>query len=144
MEISRKKVEISKETGIVKQVCKFFCAICFLSHVINRKKLYWNLQMLVQMQYFQLHLHLNKVSFSCWKPHLPLWTFLLYCLLNILSRVYLKVKCIYNGTRICISATKYLYEDKTMSNTFSPLVGSSTCWERKLFCIKTKYIWSWL
>ena len=33
-------------------------------------------------------------------------------------------------------------DDKTIYNTFSPLVGSSTCWVRKLSWVKNKNCWS--
>ena len=58
----------------------------------------------------------------------------------------LMIKCIWlwslhpSGSHILTLSTNSFCELKTMSNTFLPLVGSNTCWERKLSCTKLKKI----
>ena len=62
-----------------------------------------------------------------------LWAFLLYCLLNILLQVYLKENCIYNGSRICISATKYIHY--LLWSVRAPAEkGNSFALKRNVFC----------
>ena len=43
-----------------------------------------------------------------------------------------------NGSCITTLSTNYFCEDSTISNTLAALVGSNTCWVRKLSCTRHK------
>ncbi len=47
-----------------------------------------------------------------------------------------------SGSHILTLSKNSFSELKTMSNMFSPLVGSNTCWVRNLYCTKLKNLWS--
>ena len=113
--------------------------------------LYWS--MILSVLYFRMFQHsiallflsmLFQSSFAKYfriSLYLPLWKFLLYCFLFLLFDFTLMSKYIWlwsllpNGS--CILTNSFC-EDKTISNTFSPLVGSSMCWVRKLSHIKNR------
>ena len=47
-----------------------------------------------------------------------------------------------NGSCITTLSTNSFCEDSTMSNTLAALVGSNTCWVKKLSCTRHKNLWS--
>ena len=80
--------------------------------------------------------------------YLPLWKFFLYRIFLFCSPFTLMIICIWlwslhpSGSHILTLSINSYCELNTMSNTFSPLVGSNTCWIRKLSCTKFKNFWS--
>ena len=80
--------------------------------------------------------------------YLPLWKLFLYRILRFCSPFTLMITYIWlwslhpSGSHILTLSINSFCELKTMSNTFSPLVGSNTCWVRKLSCTKLKNCWS--
>ena len=79
--------------------------------------------MLVEMQYFQYLLHQSQflMSLHLLCPHFSCTVFLL------VDEFTLKVKCVYGCDQYSTMA------HISMSETFSPLVGSCTCRERNIF-----------
>ena len=76
---------------------------------------------------------------------LPLWTFpctVFFDSVLLLLWWYTISGCDHYTPHILTLSTNSFCELKTMSNMFSPLVGSNTCWVKKLSCTKVKQFWS--
>ncbi len=73
---------------------------------------------------------------------------LLHCLTFVISYFMFMLKCIWlwsllpNGSFISTLSTSSFCEDSTISNILVALVGSYTCWVKKLSCTRHKNFWS--
>ena len=82
---------------------------------------------------------------SWWLPFLKS---LLHCLTFVLSDFSSMLKCSWlwsllpNGSCITTLSTIFFCEDSNISNILSALVGSNTCWVKKLSCTRHKNVWS--
>ena len=87
-------------------------------------------------------------KYSLMSLYLLLWIYFLYLVFLFRYPFTLMIKCIWlwslhpSGSHILTLSTNSFCELNTMSNTFTPLVASNTCWERNLSCTKLKNSWS--
>ena len=108
---------------------------------------YSNIMLLSYSPVCYSSLSLLNIS-SCPSLYLPLRNYFLYRIFRFCSPFTLMIKYIWlwslhpSGSHILTLSINSFCELNTIYNTFSPLVGSNTCWVRKLSCTQFKNVWS--